>query len=108
MRFRLLMVVLALTLFTLPALAQPIYLGSGYGNNLFYRSLGTSSDLWNWGSFPNGAYYDSPYGDWTPSILYDYYYPRNYYSTYYYPYYTSYPLGMYGTTYNPYLYSSQY
>lgn len=109
MRFRPLTIVLALMLFSLPALAQPVYLGSDYGNNLFYRSLGTSSDLWNWGSFPKGGYYDYPYGDWAPSILYDY--PRNYYSTYYYPYYypyyNSYPWG-YGTTYNPYIYSSTY
>ncbi len=105
MRFSPLMVVLALTLLSLPAFAQPAYLGS---DSLFYRSLGTTSDLWNWGSFPNGVYYDSPYGDWTPSILYNYY-PRDYY--YYYPYYNTYYSNYpwrYGTTYNPYIYSSTY
>ncbi len=109
MRFRALIAVLALALFSVPALAQPVYLGSDYGNNLFYRSLGTSSDLWNWGTFPNGgSYYDYPYGDWAPSILYDYYYPRSYYYyPYYSNYYSNYPWG-YRTTYNPYTYSSTY
>ena len=105
MRFCPLIVVLALTIVSLPALAQqPIYWGTDYGNGLFYGSVNAQNDLWNWGSFPNWAYSNSPYGDWNPSILY---YPQNYYS-YYSPYYASYPWGMYGPTYNPYPYPSQY
>ncbi len=102
MRFLPAIIALALTLCFIPALAQqPVYLGSGYGNSLFYSSLNTPSDLWNWGTYPNGIYYDSPYGDWVPSILTNYY-PRNYY---YWPYYNNYPWGMYQTTYYPYQYS---
>jgi hypothetical protein len=113
MKFRPLIVVLALTLIALPALAQqPLYLGTDQGNVLFDRSLNTQNDLWSWGSLPNWAYSNSPYGGWSPSILY---YPGNYYYgyyspyySYYSPYYTSYPWGSYRPSYYSYPYTSQY